>query len=208
MIAWGVVVAGGGGTRFGRPKQFEMLGGRRVLDWSVGALTAACQGVVVVLPAALADQTGLPAEVAAVPGGATRSESVRAGLAAIDPKATHVLVHDAARPLVSRAVIDRVLAALVAGAQAVVPVVPVVDSLRSRDGHPVDRSQLVAVQTPQGFEVGVLRLAHSQAATASDDASLVDQLGLAVTHVEGEPINMKITEPHDLRIAEVLLDDV
>jgi 2-C-methyl-D-erythritol 4-phosphate cytidylyltransferase len=208
MIAWGVVVAGGGGTRFGRPKQFEMLRGRRVLDWSVAALSSACQGVVVVLPAGIVAQTELPAGVAAVAGGANRSDSVRAGLAAIDPDATHVLVHDAARPLVSEAVIDRVIAALAAGARAVVPVVPVVDSLRSRDGHPVDRSQLVAVQTPQGFEVGVLRLAHSQAATASDDASLVDQLGLTVTHVEGEPINMKITEPHDLRIAEVLLDGV
>jgi 2-C-methyl-D-erythritol 4-phosphate cytidylyltransferase len=206
MIVWGIVVAGGSGARFGRIKQFESLAGRTVLDWAVGALVPVCQGVVVVLPAELMARAELAPEVVVVTGGDSRSASVRAGLAALDDTVTHVLVHDAVRPLASPAVVGRVIGALAAGAAAAVPVVPVTDSLRSIEGRPVDRSQLVAVQTPQGFEVGVLRTAHQRAGTATDDASLVDDLGVAVVHVEGDPTNMKITEPHDLRIAEVLLD--
>jgi 2-C-methyl-D-erythritol 4-phosphate cytidylyltransferase len=206
MIAWGVLVAGGGGTRFGRPKQFEALGDRRVLDWSLAALTAACRGVVVVLPAGATGTAGLPPGVVAVPGGNTRSASVRAGLAAVAADATHVLVHDAARPLASSALVGRVLNALASGAVAVVPVVPVIDSLRTADGRPVDRSRLLAVQTPQGFDLTVLREAHRLDSIATDDATLVDQLGLPVVHVAGEPTNLKLTEPHDLAMARALLD--
>lgn len=205
MDLWGVVVAGGGGSRYGGLKQFELLAGRPVLDWSVDALVTVCAGVVVVVPAPALDGLILPSGVTAVAGGATRSASVRAGLAALPPTASHVLVHDAARPLVTPAVVARVRDALVAGAAAAVPVVPVTDSLRTVQGRPVDRNGLVAVQTPQGFRVEVLRSAHVEGDTATDDASLVDRLGLDVAHVEGDPTNMKITEPHDLRLAEVLL---
>lgn len=207
MIAWGVVVAGGGGARFGRPKQFEVLAGRRVLDWSVAALATACRGIVVVLPSAVAATTELPPGVVAVPGGASRSASVRAGLAAVGPDATHVLVHDAARPLASAALVGRVLDALAGGAVAVVPVVPVTDTLRTTAGEPVDRSGLVAVQTPQGFDLAVLREAHRLASDATDDATLVDRLGRPVVHVAGDPANLKLTEPHDLAVARALLDE-
>jgi len=208
MDLWGVVVAGGGGSRYGGLKQFELLAGRRVLDWSIAALAPVCRGVVVVVPASvLAGPLHLPPQATAVAGGDTRSGSVRAGLDALPPAASHVLVHDAARPLVTAAVVVRVRDALAAGAVAAVPVVPVTDSLRTVDGRPVDRGGLVAVQTPQGFQVDVLRSAHGAGDTATDDASLVDRLGLTVVHVEGDPANMKITDPHDLRIAEVLLHD-
>lgn len=207
MDLWGIVVAGGGGSRYGGHKQFELLAGRRVLDWSIAAMTPVCRGVVVVVPASALDGIHLPPGVTAVAGGQTRSASVRAGLDAVAPTATHVLVHDAARPLVTAEVVGRVADALAAGAVAAVPVVPVTDSLRTVEGRPVDRSGLVAVQTPQGFQVDVLRSAHGEGDTATDDASLVDRLGFTVVHVEGDPTNMKITAPHDLRLAEVLLHD-
>ncbi len=197
MNLWAVVVAAGSGSRFGGPKHLARLGERRVIDWSVAAMARVSRGVVVVGAA-----EGLPAGVVTVSGGATRSESVRAGLAAVSDDATHVLIHDGARPLVSDVVVDRVVAALSSGADAVVPVVPVVDSLRSVDGHAVDRSRYVAVQTPQGFDIGVIRQAHSVESDATDDATLVDQLGLVVRHVDGDPKNLKITRPVDLAAAE------
>jgi 2-C-methyl-D-erythritol 4-phosphate cytidylyltransferase len=231
MILWGVVVAGGGGTRYGGLKQFALLGGRRVLDWSIAALAPYCQGIVVVVPSDLvgrdelvppadpssaagpsrsaANRTGpiLAPDIVVVAGGTTRSASVRCGLAALDQAATHVLIHDSVRPLASPSLVARVCDALAGGARAVVPVVPVTDTLRTADGRPVDRAELVAVQTPQGFEIAGLRAAHRHGLSATDDASLLDAVGIPVLHVAGEASNMKITEPHDLRIAEVLLHE-
>ncbi len=204
MKLWSIVVAGGSGARFGRLKQLEPLRDRRVLDWSVDAMSLAGP-VVLVVPASEAERTDLPGDVI-VAGGASRSASVRAGLDAVPAQATHVLIHDGARPLVSAAIVDRVTAALAAGADAVVPVIPVTDTLRDVTGHAVDRSQFVAVQTPQGFELSILRRAHGADADATDDATLIDQLGGSVVHVDGEPQNLKITQPTDLSLAEVLLD--
>lgn len=206
MNLWGVLVAGGTGTRYGRLKQVEPLCGRRVLDWSVDALRSACSGVVVVVPAGLVDEIIVPSADRVVGGGSDRSASVRAGLAAVSRAATHVLVHDAARPLASAVLVARVVAALEEGATAVVPVVPVSDSLRTVEGEPVDRSRFVAVQTPQGFSIDALRSVHASGSSATDDASLLSHAGFEVRHVEGEASNLKITESHDLRLAEVLLD--
>ena len=122
---WTIVVAGGSGQRFGKPKQFEELGGRRVLDWAVAAASDASDGVVLVLPAANVDRSN-PLEVA---GGATRSESVRNGLAAVPENATVVCVHDAARPFASSRVFAAVIGAVAGGADAAVPGVPVVDTI-------------------------------------------------------------------------------
>jgi 2-C-methyl-D-erythritol 4-phosphate cytidylyltransferase len=205
MIPWGVVVAGGTGARFGRLKQLEELAGRRVLDRAVDALGAACAGVIVVVPGRLLGSVEVVGADVLVAGGPTRSESVRSGLAALDPAATHVLVHDAARPLAGPGMVGRVVQALAGGAPAVVPVVPVTDSLQTTAGVPVDRDALVAVQTPQGFEVDVLRRAHDGALSATDDATLVHALGISLVQVAGEPTNVKITDPHDLDVAEVLL---
>ena len=202
---WGIVVAGGSGARYGGLKQLALLGDRRVIDHSVAAVGSVCGSVVVVVPAELVDGIECPDAAAVVGGGATRSASVRAGLGAVADEATHVLVHDAARPLATPALCHRIVEGLQAGATAAIPVIPVVDTLRTVDGRPVDRSRYVAVQTPQGFDVDVLRSAHELGGDATDDATLVDRLGHSVLHVEGEQTNLKITEPHDLRVAEVVL---
>ncbi len=204
MELWAVVVAAGSGSRFGRPKQLEKLGDRRVIDWSIRAMARVTTGVVVVGPNALgsADELGVAFRV---DGGQTRSDSVRNGLEALPSTAVGVLIHDAARPLVPTSVVDAVVSALEQGAEAVVPVVPVTDSLRSLDGHAVDRESLVAVQTPQGFRLDTLLAAHQSQAVASDDATLMELVGRPVSHVPGHPVNMKITFPHDLVVAEELL---
>jgi 2-C-methyl-D-erythritol 4-phosphate cytidylyltransferase len=204
---WCIVVAGGSGRRWGGAKQFEQLGGRRVIDRSVEVAAAACGGVVAVVPG---DQQGRPVtEVAAadvvVVGGSSRSESVRAGLAAVPASAAVVLVHDAARPLATPELFVRVVDAVRAGAAAVVPAVPVVDTVRRVDGGVVDRDQLRAVQTPQGFDAATLRRVHRDGPEASDDAGLVEAAGGRVELVEGERENLKLTDPIDRVVAEALL---
>ena len=205
MITWGIVVAGGSGQRFGRLKQVELLAGRRVVDWATGSLLEACEGVVLVVPEPLAQGFDRGAADLVVAGGKTRSASVRAGMAALGDSVTHVLVHDAARPLATNEVCSQVVLALAGGASAAVPVVPVTDSLRTVDSQCVDRSHYVAVQTPQGFDLEALRRAHQSGLDATDDASLFDELGIGVIHVAGDPINMKITNPFDLAMAEAVL---
>ncbi len=196
---WAVVVAGGSGSRFGGAKQLVEVAGRRVLDWSLGAARAATDGVVLVVPAA---DVGRPEPLAdvVVGGGATRSESVRHGLAAVPADATVVVVHDAARPVAGPDLFATVVAAVRAGAAAAVPGVPVVDSLRWRGGGAVDRDEVVAVQTPQAFSASVLRRAHAQGGDASDDATLVERAGGAVAIVPGDPTNVKLTHPDDLDV--------
>ena len=140
-----------------------------------------------------------PLADAVVAGGVTRSASVRAGLAALPADADVVLVHDAARPYASKDVWQRVLEGVRAGADAVVPCVPVVDTLREVGGTTVDRSRFVAVQTPQGFRADALRRAHAGDVEGTDDASLVEAAGGKVLVVDGDPGNRKITTPADLR---------
>jgi 2-C-methyl-D-erythritol 4-phosphate cytidylyltransferase len=205
MRAWAVVVAGGSGSRFGTRKQLAPLGGRRVVDHAVASLRPHVEATVLVVPADLLG-SDLPGDVV-VAGGETRSASVRAGLAQVPEDVGWVLVHDGARPLVPAPVVDRVLAALAAGADGAIPVVAVTDSLRTVEGQPVDRDRFVAVQTPQGFRADVLRAAHAGGRDASDDAALVDARGGRVVHVAGDPGNLKVTVPADLVLAEVLLHE-
>lgn len=203
---WGIVVAGGSGARFGQRKQLLELAGRRVADRALDALRPFVDGLIVVIPADLVGAPGgdrFEAD-AVVAGGDSRSASVRAGLAHLPATVTHVLVHDAARPLADPDLIQRVVAALSQG-DAVVPVVAVADTLRRVSGGPADRADFVAVQTPQGFGIDALRAAHSSGAEATDDASLIDACGGRVVHVEGNPRNFKITVAHDLIVAEALL---
>ncbi len=212
MILWGLVVAAGEGARFGYRKQLARFSDRRVLDWSVDVLRPHCAGIVGVVPGdlvvgdkpagALAEEPLVDVELVA--GGPNRSSSVRFGLEAVPMEATHVLVHDAARPLADAALVQRVIAALTEGSQAVVPVVPVADSLRRLDGEAVNRDHYVAVQTPQGFDAAHLRAAHAQELEASDDATLVERSGVRVHQVIGDPRNIKLTNQHDLAIAELL----
>jgi 2-C-methyl-D-erythritol 4-phosphate cytidylyltransferase len=198
------VVAAGAGTRFGKPKQFETLNGRRVVDWSLSVAREFSDHVVLVVPA---DRVGddEPLADVAVAGGDTRSASVRAGLAAVPENTTHVLVQDAARPVPVVETWRRVIDELERGAAAVVPVVPVTDTLRERDGITVDRDRFVSVQTPQGFRVEILRTAHAEGGDGTDDASLAEATGAKVVVVDGDPTNIKITEASHLAMAELLV---
>ena len=195
------MVAAGSGRRFGRAKQFETLGDRRVLDWAVATARQVSDGVVVVLPA------DAPAEAQSVAGGATRSESVRRGLAAVPPEATIVCVHDGARPFASVELYDAVIAAVSSGADAAIPGTPVTDTVKQIDGGgrvvaTPDRTSLRAVQTPQAFRAEVLRQVHAtDGAEATDDAALVEQCGGTVVVVPGDLDNVKITHPDDLQRA-------
>jgi 2-C-methyl-D-erythritol 4-phosphate cytidylyltransferase len=201
---WTVVVAGGGGTRFGGPKQYVELAGRRTVDWSVAAARAVSDGIVVVVPPPDVDEPVAGAD-AVVAGGETRSASVRQGLAAVPGDVAIVLVHDAARPAASPELFRAVVEAVRRGAAAVVPGVAVTDSLRHRSGGAVDRAALVAVQTPQGFDAAALRAAHATGTDASDDATLVEAAGAAVAIVPGETTNRKLTHPDDRVALEAAL---
>jgi 2-C-methyl-D-erythritol 4-phosphate cytidylyltransferase/2-C-methyl-D-erythritol 2,4-cyclodiphosphate synthase len=203
---WAIVVAAGAGERFGGAKQYAPLGGRRVLDWAVEATRIACDGVVLVVPTERADDHE-PAVDAVVAGGATRSGSVRAGLALVPAAASVVVVHDAARPLATADDVRSVVDAVLAGADAAVPGVAVTDTIRRRGGGVIDRATLVAVQTPQAFRATALRDAHAGGGEASDDASLVEAAGGRVVVVEGRPRNAKLTHGDDLATASALLGD-
>ena len=211
--------AAGQGVRLaaGMPKAFVPLRGRPLLWHCVqGLLASGCIHVVVVAVGAqdheraravLAD-AGEQVEI--VTGGAHRSDSVRAALHRV-PDADVVVVHDAARCLTPTAVIQAVVHAVLAGAPAVVPVLTVVDTIKQVDSegrvvHTVDRLALRAVQTPQGFAADVLRRAHHpSSAPMTDDAGLVEALGVPVTTLPGHPHAFKITTPFDLAVAEMLI---
>lgn len=201
-----MVVAAGSGRRFGAAKQFEELCGERVVDRAVRTAAACCEGVVVVLPAGSlgTDLARIPHATSVVAGGLSRTESSRHGVDAVPASAEVVLVHDGARPLASGALFGRVIAAVRAGAEAVVPVVPVTDTIRNTRGELVERDDLRAVQTPQGFPAEVIRRALGSGAEATDDAALVAAGGAEVTMVEGEVHNLKVTTPVDLEVARML----
>ncbi len=202
-----IVVAAGRGLRFGGLKQYGPLAGRRVLDHSVAAARAACDFVVLVVPAERVGDDEPDVDVV-VAGGRTRSESVRAGLAVVPTGTRVVLVHDAVRALAEPALFASVAVAVEHGADAAVPAVPVVDTLRLADGGepPVGRDDLVAVQTPQAFTVEALRRAHATGrAEATDDATLVARGGGTVVIVPGSRENLKITEEADVVVAETFL---
>ena len=203
---WTVVVAAGSGSRFGSAKQYAELAGIRVVDRSVATAAQMSDGVVVVVPSSDVEAESARLSAAAVvAGGASRTASVRNGLAAVPADADIICVHDAARPLASPDIYERVVHEVRSGAAGAVPVVPVTDTIRSVDGGVVDRSTLQAVQTPQAFRAALLRMAHTDATDATDDASLVEAAGHDVVAVEGHPRNIKITHPDDLAAAEAWL---
>lgn len=211
LSVWTIVVAAGSGSRFGRHKQYERLGDRRVLDWALAAARSVSEGVVLVVPPENAGRREIGAD-ALVPGGATRAASVRAGLAAVPDEVEVILVHDAARPLASAALFARVVEAIEQGADAAIPGVPVTSTVKRIEGGRVletlDRAPLVEVQTPQAFRAAALRAAHAGEADATDDAALVESAGGSVVVVAGEESNLKITHPHDLVVARALIDHV
>lgn len=197
---WTIVVAAGSGLRFGSAKQFETIGGKKIVDWAVDEASKHSMGVITVLPAGQATQAGQ------VEGGATRSESVRRGLAAVPAEATIVCVHDAARPFASPEVFRRVISAVVDGADAAVPGIAVVDTIKQINESNVvvgtpHRETLRAVQTPQAFRASSLRRAHERGGEGTDDAYLIEKIGGEVVVVDGELVNRKITTPEDLEWA-------
>jgi 2-C-methyl-D-erythritol 4-phosphate cytidylyltransferase len=180
-----------------------MLEGRSVLAWSVDAARSVATTVVAVLPASyLGDPSSHGGADRVVAGAPTRSGSVRAGLALVPEDAAVVVVHDAARPLASAALFHRVVAAIAAGAAGAIPGVALTDTVkRVEDGYVAetfDRSRLVAVQTPQAFAPAALRRAHAGEPEATDDAALLEAIGLRVAVVPGEATNAKLTAAHDL----------
>lgn len=210
---WVIVVAGGSGRRYGGLKQFELLvGDERVIDRSVAVAASIADGVVVVLPPEqIADERSTwsarvdagTAVLGIAAGGETRAASVRAGLAEVPATATVICVHDAARPLASVDLYQRVITTVLEGTDGVVPGVAVVDTIKVVDGDGVvvdtpPRDSLVAVQTPQGFRADVLRRAHADNSDGSDDAVLVESVGGRVVVIAGEDANLKITQPIDV----------
>jgi 2-C-methyl-D-erythritol 4-phosphate cytidylyltransferase/2-C-methyl-D-erythritol 2,4-cyclodiphosphate synthase len=207
VSTWTIVVAAGGATRFGRPKQYELLAGRRVLDWSLAAAREASDGVVLVVPERHGAD-GEPAADVVVAGAATRGGSVRCGLAVVPTDADVVVVHDAARPLAGAELFRAAVGAVRAGAAGAVCAVPVADTIKRVTGAVVaetlDRSQLWSVQTPQAFRADSLRAAHAGNGEATDDAALVEAAGGRVVVVAGDPRNFKLTRPEDLVMAEAV----
>jgi 2-C-methyl-D-erythritol 4-phosphate cytidylyltransferase len=220
-----VVVAAGSGSRLGAglPKAFVPLRGRPLLAYAVAtaARVPHLVSLVVVAPEGHTDplepadplwvDVTLPPGAVVVAGGAERTDSVGAGLAALDPGCEVVLVHDAARCLTPLAVFERVVAAVRGGAAGAVPGLPLVDTVKTVDvegritGTP-DRALLRAVQTPQAFEREVLLAAYRSGLQATDDAALVERCGHPVVVVDGDPLAFKVTTPDDLDRAERLLD--
>ena len=200
---WTIVVAAGSGTRFGSPKQFSLINERRIVDWAVETSRISSDGVVVVLPTEQAEREG------GVVGGATRSASVRCGLAAVPSDATIICVHDAARPFASEFLFDEVIDAVCSGADGAVPGLPVVDTIKFIDSTNIvtstpDRRQLVAVQTPQAFRAKQLRQAHENNPEGTDDSTLVEARGGKIVVITGDPLNRKITTPEDLNWARAI----
>lgn len=212
MTVWVVVVAAGGGHRFGGPKQFAQIKGRALVDWSVDGARSVADGVVLVLPAEAAasspDSHGADIVVA---GGDTRTASVSAGLSMVPTDADVIVIHDGARPLASPALFRAVVDAVAAGASAAVPGLAVTDTMKHVDDDgavlaTVTRDSLVTVQTPQAFRADVLRAAHAGGGHGTDDASLVEAQGATVRVVPGDPRNLKVTTPSDLELARALVE--
>jgi 2-C-methyl-D-erythritol 4-phosphate cytidylyltransferase len=206
-VVVGIVPAAGKGERLGsdRPKAFVVCAGRPLIEWSLDVLREVCDRVVVAVPPGWEYPDS-------VEGGPVRSDSVRRALAAA-PEATVAVVHDAARPLVTRELVERCIAGL-EGYDAAIAAARVTDTVKEVDGEgrvvrTLDRSTLWAVQTPQVFDAAVLRRALDvpleALATATDDAALVEAAGGSVRVVEAPPSNIKVTTPHDLDLAVVAL---
>jgi 2-C-methyl-D-erythritol 4-phosphate cytidylyltransferase len=221
MSTWAVIVAAGSGDRLAadRPKAFARLGDRPLLAESLERLDRSdwIDGIVVVCPEGweepailLAEELGASKVAQAVTGGASRAESVRLGVSEVPPDAVALLVHDAARPLLAEDVISRVLEPLGEGWDGVVPALPLADTIkRVEDGSVVEtvaRDDLMAAQTPQAFVTDVLRAALAgEVGGAWDCASLVEASGGRVKVVDGDPLLLKVTTAHDLRLVEALL---
>ena len=202
-----IIAAAGSGIRFGAdiPKALIQLGNQTLIEHAVAAISPVVDQVIVTAPASHLSQfqSLLGEAVTVVVGGQTRSESVRAGLAAVSSNTQYVLIHDAARALATTDLANRILSALQNGEAAVIPGLPQVDTVKSVGGNGYvtstpNRADLRNIQTPQGFELSVLKKAHDSKGEGSDDAALVESAGFKVLVIDGEERALKITTPADL----------
>jgi len=212
------IIAGAGmGHRLGAdiPKALIQIDGVTLIERAFAALSPVVDEIVITAPAGYEDQfraiVGDSATV--ITGGVLRSDSVNRALKSLSPSTKYVLVHDAARALATSELAERVLHGLTSGESAVIPALSVVDTIKEvdRDGYvrsTPDRSILRAVQTPQGFSVDVLKRAHEASEDATDDAALVEALGVKVKTIPGEARAMKITNPEDIAMAVTLVRDL
>ena len=212
------IIAGAGmGHRLGAdiPKALIQIDGVTLIERAFAALSPVVDEIVITAPAGYEDQfraiVGDSATV--ITGGVLRSDSVNVALKSLSPSTKYVLVHDAARALATSELAQRVLHGLTSGESAVIPALSVVDTIKEvdRDGYvrsTPDRSILRAVQTPQGFSVDVLKRAHEASEDATDDAALVEALGVKVKTIPGEARAMKITNPEDIAMAVTLVRDL
>ena len=212
------IIAGAGmGHRLGAdiPKALIQIDGVTLIERAFAALSPVVDEIVITAPAGYEDQfraiVGDSATV--ITGGVLRSDSVNVALKSLSPSTKYVLVHDAARALATSELAERVLHGLTSGESAVIPALSVVDTIKEvdRDGYvrsTPDRSILRAVQTPQGFSVDVLKRAHEASEDATDDAALVEALGVKVKTIPGEARAMKITNPEDIAMAVTLVRDL
>jgi 2-C-methyl-D-erythritol 4-phosphate cytidylyltransferase len=209
MAVVGIIPAAGRGERLGSdgPKAFVACAGRPLVEWSLDVLQAVCDRVVLAVP------EGWETGEDRVLGGAVRSASVRAALDAA-PEASIVVVHDAARPLVTRELVEECVAAVRSGWDGAIAAAPMTDTVKEADAggrvvRTLDRSVLWRIQTPQAFAAGTLRRAldvpDPVLAAATDDASLVEAVGGAVRVIEAPLENIKVTAPLDLEFAAALL---
>lgn len=202
-----MVLGAGSSTRFGGSKQLAEVAGRTLLDRAVDTASAGAEGVVAVVPHE--HDWERPDVAAVVPGGQTRSGSVRAGLAAVPSPASVVVIHDAAHPLAPRHLLEAVVAAVRAGADGAVPGLPVVEALRRVRGGwmgaDVERTDLVRVQMPQAFAAGILRGVHAGEPESVEDSLLVRRAGGRVRVLPGDPGNLHVTTPADLTLARAMV---
>ena len=210
------IIAGAGlGNRLGAklPKALLQIEGISLVERAFTSLSKVVDEIVITAPDGYADEfrkiVGDSAKV--ITGGVLRSDSVKLAVAAISPSVEYVLVHDAARGLATSELAKRVLTELRSGASAVIPALPVVDTIKEVDEAGFvrttpDRNALRAVQTPQGFALSVLKRAHEASEDATDDAALVEALGIKVKTIPGEALAMKVTNPEDIALAISLLN--
>lgn len=215
-----IVVAAGEGQRFGAPKQFAPLKGKPVLEWCLECFDSHVQvaDIVLVLMSDIEKEEYMrrfPKIATVVTGGKHRQDSVAAGFREVNPQKTgFVLIHDGVRPLVDHALLSRVIRATREGGAAV-PVIPIEDTVKVVEGDKVlrtlNREDLRRVQTPQGFSYTLLKTALDRAREddylGTDEAALVERIGAKIAAVAGDPRNIKITTPDDVRIAEAYLED-
>ena len=204
---WALVLAGGAGQRFGgRPKQFEPVGGVRMIDRTVAAARRTCHGVTVVLPPGC-PWDGPPVDALAE-GGDHQSESLRAGLATVPAETGIVVVCDPAHPLASDALFTAVVDAVRRGAEGAVPVLPILEVVQRVEGGRVTatlpKHDLVLTQAPQAFRAAVLREVHADRPRPVENSGLLVERGHRVDTVPGEPTNLHVTTPEELAMAERL----